>query len=104
VEGRRAGFIMLYSQGIGIAREVAERMAAVRGEVGEIIAEHVRFYTDTEAVPPAEIDLVAVMVGAMVETAAVYWTSNEGASREFCEENLVRYIARIMAALPPRKR
>jgi AcrR family transcriptional regulator len=103
VENHRAGYILLYSQGIGLDRKVAEHMALIRLSVRKIIAEHIRYYVDMDAVSPEDIDFIAAIVAGMTETAALYWISNEGITREVCENNLIRSIESIMADLPARK-
>ena len=104
VESHREGYIMIYSSGVGIDRKVAERVALMRDSVRMIIAEHIRYYVDTDAISPEDIDFLAAMVAGMTETAAMHWIRNDKITREVCERNLIRGIEKIMADLPARKR
>ena len=103
VESHSEGYIMIYSSGVGIDRKVAERVALMRDGTRKIIAEHIRYYVDMDAVPPEDIDFLAAMVGGMTETAAMYWIRNDKITREVCERNLVHGIEKIVADLPSRK-
>jgi len=103
VESHREGYIMIYSSGVGIDRKVAERVVLMRDGVRNIIAAHIRYYVDTDAVSPEDIDFLAAMVAGMTETAAMHWISKEKITREVCERNLIHGIEKIMADLPARK-
>ncbi|MBN2028095.1 MAG: TetR/AcrR family transcriptional regulator [Actinobacteria bacterium] len=103
VESHKEGYVMIYSSGVGIDRKVAERVALMRDSVRKIIAEHIRYYVDTDTVPPEDIDFIAAMVAGMTETAAMHWVRNEEIQREVCERNLIRGIESIMVDLPSRK-
>lgn len=104
VENYGVGYSLIYTVGINVDQEIAERMAAIRRDAVGTIANHIRHYVDPEVMPPEEIDLVAYMIGGMAERTAFYWTSHQEVSREVCERNLVRGMTSVLAGLPPRRR
>jgi AcrR family transcriptional regulator len=104
VEDYGVGYSLIYTVGINVDQEVADRMAAIRRNAVGIIAQHIRLYVDPEVMPPEEIELIAFMIGGMAERAAFYWTSHEEVPREVCERNLVRGMTSVLAGLPARKR
>ena len=104
VENYGVGYSLIYTVGIIVDQEVAERMAAIRRDAVGIIAQHIRLYVDPEVMPPEEIELIAFMIGGMAERAAFYWTSNEELTRDVCERNLNKGMTSVLAGLPPRRR
>jgi AcrR family transcriptional regulator len=103
VENYGVGYILIYSYGLSIDQEVSERIARIRSGYSNLAAERLRYYIDTDAVPPEDIDMIVTMIVGMSEAAAILWMSSEDMDREVCENNLVRGIAGIMTRLPPRK-
>jgi AcrR family transcriptional regulator len=104
VENYEAGFRLIYSVGLSIDREVSEYVDFIRHINREIVAERIRYFTDTDSVPPEDIEVLAAMVVGMAETTALFWISNEKAPREVCEKNLVQAITDVLAFLPARVR
>jgi AcrR family transcriptional regulator len=104
VENYGVGYSLIYTVGVSVDQEVAERMAAIRSDAVGIIAQHMRLYVDPEVLPPEEIDLIAYMIGGMAERTAFYWTSHEEVSRDVCERNLIRGMTSVLAGLPAHKR
>ncbi len=104
VQNYGVGYSLIYTVGINVDQEIAERMAAIRRDAVGIIAKHIRVYVDPDVMPTEEIDLVAYMIGGMAERTAFYWTSHKEVSREVCERNLVRGMTSVLAGLPPRRR
>jgi AcrR family transcriptional regulator len=103
VEGYGAGFILIYSQGLSIDREVTERLLKIRNDYRELLTERIRSYTDTDAVSPEEIELRVAMITGMSESAAVHWMSNDSITRDICENNLANGVIKMLYDLPQRR-
>ena len=103
VKRSEKGFRLIYDTDLNVDREAYERITRIREGIIEIVTERVRYYTDTEAVPPEDIALIGVMLVGMVETTAIHWMNNKKIPLEVYEDNLVRGIASILAKLPPRR-
>lgn len=104
VENYRAGYRLLLSIDPHVDREVERLIDGIRLDVMNIIAERIEVYADTAMTPPEDIEVTATLLVGMTETAALHWISNEKFPRAVYENNLVRSITSILAALPPRPR
>lgn len=98
------GYGLIYTVGLSVDREVIERMSGIRRDNRDIVAARIRDYTDTEAMAAEDIDMAAVLIVGISETAAIYWMNNDNVSRETCEKNLIRAVTSILAGFPPRDR
>jgi AcrR family transcriptional regulator len=101
VVGSEKAFRLIYATDLNVDRKADERITQIRNGIIEVVAELVRSYTDTTAVPPDDIDVIAIMLVGMVESTVIHWTNNKDISHEIYENNLVRATASILSRLPP---
>lgn len=103
VEKYGKAYILLYSTGLCLDREVSQRIFAIRRRITHIVEERIRHFTDMSRASKEEVETLAVMLVGMVEQAANHWVNERRISRRACEEYLVRAVTGVLSRLPPRK-
>ena len=101
IERRELGYRLLIESNLQVSEEVSERIAAVRNNIKEIVAEGIYNNVDPAQVSRERAEVIAVMIVGMVESTAIHWINSGDMPREVYEDNLVQGIFGILAGLPP---
>lgn len=104
VEHSESGFRLIYDTDLNVDKRSQEKVTEIRSSIIDLVSQRIRYYTDTDAVPPERIYVTSVMIVGMVESTVLHWMNYRKYPRQVYEENLVRGVASILAQLPPRKR
>jgi AcrR family transcriptional regulator len=94
---------LVYSTDLNVDPKISKRIALIRNQIIELVAEHIRFFTDTEKFQDDDIEVVAVLLVGMAETAARRWMADQRIPLEVYERNLVMAVTNILARLPSRR-
>lgn len=104
VENYRQGFKLLFFVGMSLDPEVSEHVAKIRSELVRLVADHIRLFTNTSLISSEDIEMYAVILVGITESASIYWINHEDISRHDCEQTLIRAVQSVMSNLPPRLR
>ena len=101
VERREMGYRLIIESKLQVSEEVSDRIAEIRNDIKDIIAESIYNNVDPDNVSRDRAEVIAVMIVGMVESTAIHWINSGDMSREVYEDNLVQGIFGILAGLPP---
>jgi AcrR family transcriptional regulator len=91
---------LVYSTDLNVNPEASQKITTIRNQIIDLVANHVRFFTDTGKFPARDIEVTAVILVGMAETSANHWRANQKIPLEVYERNLVSAITYILAKLP----
>jgi AcrR family transcriptional regulator len=95
-------FRLIYDTDLNVDQKARERVVQIRKGIIEVVSNVIASYTDTDAVPREDIDVLAVILVGMVESTVIYWMNNQDRPPEKYEESLVQAISTILSRMPPR--
>src|SRR4030042_1318507 len=93
---------LIYSTDLNVNQEISERLTLIRNPIIALVADHIRFFIDTAKINDEDIEVTAVILVGMAETAAERWMADEHIPLEVYERNLIKALTNILAALPGR--
>lgn len=103
VKNHAMHYRLVYSTDLNVDHRVFERITKIRYENIALIAARLRSFSDPK-VENQDIEIMAVILEGMGETAARHWMNNQQIPVEAYEENLIKAMTNILAAVPGRKK
>ncbi len=94
---------LVYSTDLNVNPEISKRITHIRNQIIELVADRIRFFTDTGSFKGQDICVMAVILVGMAETSANHWRANQEIPLEVYERNLINAITDILATLPSKR-